>query len=472
MKQANIAIVGTGPGGYVAALRAAQLGAMVVCVERERIGGVCLNEGCIPTKALLRSAEVLELARRAGEYGIHVSDVSVDWAAVQARKEEIRSKLTRSVRTLLKGAGVTVLEGHARLARADTLRVTSSEGEESIVADSIILATGSRHLDVPIPGLSEPGILTSRSILEIEHLPASLCVVGSGAIGAEFASLMNAMGVEVTLVEMLPRIAPLMDETISDMLARSLRRKGIKILTDTRVTRVDRTETGYRVMLSSEKDGDSAVEAEGVLSAIGRAPNTADLGLEALGIQPTRRGIPVDDRMRTSVPGIYAVGDCADGGPMLAHVATAQGIVAAEDALGHVARMDYAAVPSCIFSLPEAAGVGLTEAQAREAGHQVITGVFPLAANGKALAYGDTEGFIKIVSEAEHHTVLGMHALGAHASDLILEGTLLRRYEFTLEELERTVHAHPTLGEAIPEAGLAALERPLHIALRRRREDR
>ena len=280
---------------------------------------------------------------------------------------------------------------------------------------------------------------------------------------------MNAVGVHVTLVEMLPRITPLMDESIGDMLARSLRRKGIEIRVGTRVTAVERTEGGYRVSMASEKEGATQIEVAAVLSAIGRAPNTEDLGLEAVGIQPTRRGIPVDDRMRTSVPGIYAVGDCAAEGPMLAHVASAQGVVAVEDALGQVAHMDYAAVPSCIFSLPEAAGVGLTESQAKEAGYDVITGMFPFVANGKALSYGDTEGFIKIVSEARDHAVLGMHVLGAHASDLILEGTLLSQFEFTLEELEHTIHAHPTLGESIPEAALAALERPIHIAARRRR---
>jgi dihydrolipoamide dehydrogenase len=469
MIQTNIAIVGTGPGGYVAALRASQLGAQVVCIEREWIGGVCLNEGCIPTKALLRSAEVLELARRAAEFGVHVGEVSLDWPAVQARKNEVRTRLTRSVAALLKGAGVTVLEGNARLVRANSLKVTSSAGEETVVADSIILATGSRHLDVPILGLNDPGILTSHSILELQTLPASLCIIGSGAIGTEFASLMNAVGVQVTLVEMLPRLAPLMDESIGDGLGRSLRRKGIQIRTNTRVTGVDKTETGYRLSMSSEKEGATQIEVAAVLSAIGRAPNTEDIGLEVVGIQPTRRGIPVDDRMRTSVPGIYAVGDCAAEGPMLAHVASAQGLVAVEDALGHPAHIDYSAVPSCIFSLPEAAGVGLTEAQAREAGYDVITGMFPLSANGKALAYGETEGFIKIVSEARDHAVLGMHVLGAHASDLILEGTLLRQYEFTLEDLEGTIHAHPTLGESIPEAGLAALDRPIHIAARRKR---
>ncbi|MGI6368528.1 MAG: dihydrolipoyl dehydrogenase [Anaerolineae bacterium] len=470
MIETNIAIVGAGPGGYVAALRAAQLGASVVLVERTAVGGVCLNEGCIPTKALLRSAEVVELARRASEFGVRVGEVALDWPAVQARKNEVRNKLVRSVSTLLKGAGVNVLAGEARLARSHTLVISSSQGQETIVADSIILATGSRHLDVPIPGLDDPGILTSGSILELETLPESLGIIGSGAIGTEFASLMNAAGVKVTLVEMLPRIAPLMDDTISDLLARSLRRSGIEIRTGTRVTSVERTDSGFRLHMHSDKEGDSSLEVGALLSAIGRAPNTENLGLEAVGIQPTRKGILVDDCMQTSVPGIYAVGDCAAEGAMLAHVASAQGIVAVEHALGLPARMDYRVVPSCIFSLPEVAAAGLTEAQAREAGHEVITGMYPMAANGKALAYGDTEGVVKLVADASTHAVLGMHVMGPHASDLILEGTLLCSMEYTLEELVHTIHSHPTLGETIPEAALAALERPLHIAARRRRQ--
>lgn len=468
MIRTRIAIIGTGPGGYVAALRAAQLGAQVVCIEKEDVGGVCLNWGCIPTKALLRTAEVYDLARQAGEFGVLVGEPRIDWQAAQKRKDEVKARLTRGVRTLLSQAGVQLVQGQARLARENTLRVTTAAGEETIVADDILIATGSRHLDVPIPGLDDPGILTSTSILQLEALPASLCVIGSGAIGVEFACLMGTLGVQATLIEMLPRIAPLMDETIGDMLARSLRRRGIAIHTGARVTAVTKTEAGYLVSMTSEKDGDSQVEVERVLSAIGRAPNVENLGLEVIGIQPTRRGIPVDDRMRTSAPHVYAVGDCAAEGPMLAHMASHQGIVAVEDALGHPARVDYTAVPSCIFTLPEAAGVGLTEAQAREQGYDVQTGMFALAANGKALAHGETEGFVKIVSEKENDAVLGVHILGPHASDLILEGTLLRQFEFTLDEVAQVIHPHPTLGESIAEAALAVRNQALHAAPRRR----
>ena len=469
MIRTQIAIVGTGPGGYVAALRAAQLGAEVVCIEKEELGGVCLNWGCIPTKALLRTAEVYDLLGRAGEFGVIVDEPQLDWQTAMERMNQVKSRLVRGVRTLLNQAGVQVVSGQASLARANTLRVTSSEGDETIVADDIVLATGSRHLDVPIPGLDDPGILNSTSMLQLEELPASLAVVGSGAIGVEFASLMGTLGVEVTLIEMLPRITPLMDETIGDMLARTLRRRGITIHTGTRVTSVTRTEAGYRVAMTSEKEGDLEIKTEKVLSAIGRAPNVEGLGLETVGVQPSRLGIQVDDRMRTVAPHLYAIGDCAAEGPMLAHVASYQGIIAVEDALGHTARADYSAVPYCIFSLPEAAGVGLTEGQARDAGYDVKTGMFPMVANGKALAYGETEGFVKIVSETENHAVLGVHIMGAHASDLILEGTLLKQFEVTLDEAERVIHPHPTLGEAIDEAMLAVRDRPLHIAPPRRR---
>jgi dihydrolipoamide dehydrogenase len=469
MIRTQIAIIGTGPGGYVAALRAAQLGAQVVCVEKEDVGGVCLNWGCIPTKALLRTAEVYDLARRAAEFGVLVSEPELDWQTAQKRKDAVKSRLTRGVRTLMDQAGIQIVRGQAELARANTLRVTSSDGDETIVADDILIATGSRHLDVPIPGLDDPGILNSTSILQLDALPDSLCVVGSGAIGVEFASLMVTLGVQVTLIEMLPRIAPLMDETVSDMLARSLRRRGVAIHTGTRVTAVERTDAGYLVSMTSEKDGDAQVEVAKVLSAIGRAPNVENLGLETVGIQPTRRGIQVDDRMRTVAPHVYAVGDCAAEGPMLAHMASHQGVVAVEDALGHPARVDYAAVPSCIFSLPEAAGVGLTEAQAREQGYDVQTGMFPMSASGKALALGESEGFVKIVSEAENDAILGVHILGPHASDLVAAGTLLKQFEVTLDEVEQVIHPHPTLGEAIHEAVLAVRNRPLHIAPRRRR---
>lgn len=469
MIRARIAIIGSGPGGYVAALRAAQLGADVVCIEKADIGGVCLNWGCIPTKALLRTVEVFEMVRHAAAFGVLAGEPTLDWATAQRRKEEVKARLGRGVRTLLDRAGVQMLEGHARLAREGTLQVATATGQETVIADDIIIASGSRPLQVPIPGLDDPGILDSTAALQLETLPESLCIIGSGAIGVEFASLMATCGVRVTLVEMLPRILPLMDETISEMLARSLKRRGIAIHVGTRVTAVAKTEAGYVVTMESEKEGVQQIEVERVLSAIGRAPNVEDLGLERIGLRPGRKGIVVDERMRTAVPHVYAIGDCAADGPMLAHVASHQGIVAVEDAMGLAARMDYTAVPNCVFSLPEVAGVGLTEAEARTQGYDVQTGLFAMAGNGKALAYGETEGFVKIVSERENNAILGVHIMGPHASDLVLEGTILRQFEFTLEEAEKIIHPHPTLGESIAEALLDVQGRALHAPAKRQR---
>jgi dihydrolipoamide dehydrogenase len=457
-----MAIIGTGPGGYVAALRASQLGAKVVCVEKQWIGGVCLNEGCIPTKALLRSAEAFLMVKEAARYGVTAGEPVVDWAKVQARKAQVTGQLVGGVTKLLDRAGVQVLRGTASFVKADTLEVRLPDGLQTVVADNLIIASGSHTMQVPIPGLDSPGVIDHSGALTLDALPKSICIIGGGAIGLEFATLFNAFGVPVTVVEMLPRLAPLMDATIGDGLAWSLGKRGIEIMTGARVTSVAPGRTGCIVSTSSPQ-GERKVEAEKVLSAIGRSPNVEGLGLEVLGVKPTRRGIQVDERMRTAVPHVYAIGDVAVGGPMLAHVASHQGIVAVEDALGHPARMDYAAVPSCIFSIPEAASVGLSEEQAREQGYAVCTGTFALANNGKSIAMGDTEGFVKVVSEEKHGAVLGVHIVGPHASDLILEGTLAISMEATLDELEHTIHPHPTLGEAIAEAALAARGRALHL---------
>ena len=464
MIRTDIAIIGGGPGGYVAALRASQLGAKAVCIERESLGGVCLNWGCIPTKALLRSAEVYSLAKNADEFGVVVSEPGFDWSKIQQRKTRVVRRLTGGVGMLLGRAGVQVLEGVARIARAGTLTVdlNDDKGQETVVAENIVIATGSRVLQVPIPGLDGPGVIDSRGALSLEALPASICIIGGGAIGLEFGSLFAAFGVEVTLVEMLPQLAPLMDASIGDALARNLGRQGIAIHTETRVTGVEDTSSGSLVSMQGP-DGEIQVEVEKVLSAIGRSPNVEGIGLEAIGIQPTRKGIQVDNRMRTVVPNVYAIGDVALDGPMLAHVASHQGIVAVEDALGHPAAMDYSAVPSCIFTLTEAASVGLSEAEARERGHEVQVGTFPLSANGKALAMGESDGFVKIVAEAEHGAILGLHAVAPHASDLVLEGTLSIGLEMTLGEMDHIIHPHPTLGEAIAEAALAARKRAIHM---------
>ena len=460
--QTDIAIIGAGPGGYVAALRAAQMGADVTVIDKRRAGGVCLNEGCIPTKAMLRTAEVYALARGAGTFGVGVQGVSLDWGAAQKRMRAVVEQEVRGVEMLLSRAGVRLLIGEAAFMRPDILSVRLEDGEERVQARQILIATGSRTARAPIPGLDGPRVVDHWGALNLEALPASVCIIGAGAIGLEFASIFCEMGVEVTLVEMLPRIAPLMDQSVGEGLAWSLERRGVEILTSTRVTAIEHGAEGSRVAMATP-EGERAVEVEVVLSAIGRSPNIEGLGLEVLGLKPTRAGIAVDSRMHTAVPGVYAIGDVAAEGPMLAHVASRQGIVAVEDALGHTARMDYSAVPNCIFTLPEAASVGLTEEQARGKGIDVATGVFALANNGKAVAYGDTEGFVKVVADRETDAVLGVHVVGPHASDLILEGTVAIALESTLDEIERTIHPHPTLGEAIVEAVLAVRGRALHL---------
>ncbi len=464
--RADVAIIGAGPGGYVAALRAAQLGANVVCIERGALGGVCLNEGCIPTKALLRTAEVYDLVRRAGEFGVSASEPSVDWPKAQERKGRVVQQMVRGVGTLLSRAGVTVIQGEAQFVRGDTLSVRLEDGTDTVQADHIVIATGSRTAQVPIPGLDGPNVIDHWGALELEALPESICIIGAGAIGLEFASLFSTFGVTVTLIEMLPRVAPLMDASIGGALEWSLSQRGVEILTSARVTELAHGASGCVVNVATE-DGERQIEAEKVLSAIGRTPNVDGLGLDILGIQPTRAGIRVDDRMRTVAPNIYAIGDVAAEGPMLAHVASRQGVVAVEDALGQVSRMDYTAVPSCIFSIPEAASVGLTEEQAREAGHDVQVGTFPLQANGKAVALGDTDGFVKVVAESGNKALLGVHVVGPHASDLILEGTLGISMEGTLDEIEGAIHPHPALGEAVAEAALVAMGRPLAIPHKR-----
>lgn len=459
----DIAIIGTGPGGYVAALRAAQLGASVVCIEREAIGGVCLNEGCIPTKALLRSAEVYALVQQAATFGVVTDAPVIDWPTMQARKAQVVRQMVGGVAMLLERAGVEVIRGDATLTAPTALSVRLADGSVTVVAERVILATGSRGMAVPIPGLDGPAVLDHRGALALESLPKCICIIGGGVIGVEFASLLNTLGVEVTLVEMLPRLAPLMDAAIGEGLAWSLGRRGVAIHTGTRVVAVAAGASGARVTMATP-EGERTVEAQTVLSAIGRVPNVENLGLEALGIKPTRRGIQTDDRMRTAIPGLYAIGDVAADGPMLAHVASHQGVVAAEDAvLGHGAAMDYRAVPCCVFSIPEAAAVGLTEEESRAAGYDVQVGLFALPNNGKAVAMGETEGFVKVVAEAGHGAVLGLHVMGPHASDLVLEGALAVGLEATLDELERTIHPHPALGEAIGEAALAARGRALHL---------
>jgi dihydrolipoamide dehydrogenase len=461
MTRTDIAILGGGPGGYVAALRAAQLGARVALIEENKIGGVCLNVGCIPAKALLRSAEVYRTFRRAEAFGLRLEGaVTPDWPAIQARKDAIVQQLVQGVETLLHKAGVQVIQGRGRFVAPQTLGVTTTDGLQQVEASDIVIATGSRPVQLPLPGMDLPGVLDSTGALALETLPRRLLIVGGGVIGVEFADMFNAFGVDVTIVEMLDRLLPQMDADLGPALAWTLEQRGMPLYLNSHVTRVDAVEDGLRATVVTP-DGQKEIEADRMLVAVGRRSNVEDLGLEAAGVRWDKTGIPVDAQMRTNVPGIYAIGDVT-GNALLAHVAMQGGEVAAENALGHATALSQT-IPWCVYTDPEVASVGLTEAQAREGGYDVRVGRFPLNASGRALTYGQTDGLVKIVSEARFGQVLGLHVIAPHASDLIHEGGLALTLEATLDELASTIHSHPTLGEAVREAALKALGRALHL---------
>lgn len=460
--QTDIAILGAGPGGYVAALRAAQLGAQVTIVEEKELGGVCLNVGCIPTKALLRSAEVYRACQHAEAYGLQIEgSIKPDWPAIQARKERIVRQLVGGVGILLRKAGVQAIQGRGRFVAPKALEVRTTDGVQRLEAKHIVIATGSRPVELPLPGMNLPGVMTSADALALEQLPEQLLIIGGGVIGVEFADLFNAFGVKVSIVEMLDRLLPLMDADLGQALAWTMEQRGVQMHLDSRVTGLDARAGGLRATVISP-NGEVGLEADHVLVAVGRRPNVEDLGLEATGVRVEKTGIPVNARMQTNVPGIYAVGDVT-GGLQLAHVASQGGEVAVENALGRASVLDLKTVPSCVFTDPEIASVGLTEEQARQAGYDTQVGRFPLSASGKALTYGDTDGFVKVVSEARFGEVLGLHVVAPHASDLIHEGGLALSLEATLDELASTVHGHPTLGEAVREAVLASRGKAIHL---------
>jgi dihydrolipoyl dehydrogenase len=460
--QNDVAILGAGPGGYVAALRAAQLGAQVTVIEEGELGGVCLNVGCIPTKALLRSAEVYRTLLRVETFGLHLEGrVTPDWPSIQARKERIVRQLVTGVGVLLRKAGVQVLQGRGRLVAPGILEVTTADGPQQVQARNVVIATGSRPVQLPLPGMDLPGVIDSTGALELTELPRRILIVGGGVIGVEYADIFAGFGVQVTVVEMLDRLLPIMDADLGQALAWTMDQRGVQVHVNSRATRVEEVAGGLRAVVATPTR-EVNIEADRVLVAVGRRPNVEDLGLEAAGVRTVKSGIPVDARMRTNVPGIYAVGDVT-GGIQLAHVASQGGEVAVENALGHGSMLNQKTIPSAVFTDPEIASVGLTEVQAREQGHDVRVGRFPLSVSGKALSYGETAGFVKVVSEARFGEILGMHIVGPHASDLIHEGGLALALEATLDELAGTVHGHPTLGEAVREAVLATRGEALHL---------
>ncbi len=456
----DVVVVGGGPGGYVAAIRASQLGLKTAVVEKESLGGVCLNWGCIPTKALLRNAEVVRTLGEGKTYGFSFdeSSLTIDYEAAQKRSRQVSGRLVKGVQFLMKKNEIDVIEGRAEIRNANEILV----GDQKITTKNMIIATGARPRTIPSVEIDGKRIINSRHALEMTELPKDIIVVGAGAIGVEFASIWRTYGVNITIVEMLPAVVPVEDADISNELGKALKKQKIELRLDSRVEKVD--ISGQQIAVTISKDGQSeTLKADKVLMAIGVAPNSENLGLESAGVKTERGAIVIDDRMATNVPGIYAIGDVT-GKMALAHVASAQGIIAAEVIAGRPTEvLNYNKMPSCIYCHPEVASVGLTEAQATEQGYDVKVGQFPFRANGKALALADYEGFVKIVAENKYDEILGVHLIGPHVTELVAGPTGMLRLEATLEELARTVHPHPTLSEVISEAAHVALGQPIQI---------
>jgi dihydrolipoamide dehydrogenase len=462
----DVIVIGGGPGGYVAAIRAAQLGQKVAVVERESLGGVCLNWGCIPTKALLRNAEVINLLGQGSDYGFKIGSLTVDYAPAQKRSRQVSDRLVKGVGFLFRKNNISHVAGAGELVGPKQVKVTPSG--QLLEAGNIIIATGARARSLPGMVVDGKQIITSREALELTAVPKRLVVVGAGAIGMEFAYLFRSYGAEVTVIEMLPHVLPLEDDETAAEVAKAFKRKGIVTLVNTRTEAVETSDAGVTVRVKDQGSGqEQAIPADVVLVAIGVAPNSEGIGLQAAGVATDKRGfIVVDEYLRTNVPGVYAIGDVT-GKLLLAHVASAQGIVAAEHIAGHETRpirdADYIFMPRATYCHPQVASLGYTEAQAKEKGYEVKIGKFPFIANGKALGLNDRDGFVKIIADAKYGEILGAHLVGPEVTELLPELALAHTWELTTEEIARTVHAHPTLSEALMEAAHAVEGHPIHI---------
>jgi dihydrolipoamide dehydrogenase len=457
LDERDVVIIGGGPAGYVAAIHAAHLGAKVALVEKDNLGGTCLNRGCIPTKALARSAEVLLEARMAGDFGIEVSNVKANFSRIMVRKNNIVGQLVSSVERLMKGNKIRVCRGAGRILSPHLVKVN----DEEIAARKLIIATGSESTPLPIAGRDLPGVLTTDDILQLTELPASLVVIGGSYVGVEFASIFNALGAKVIIVKRRPLQLEPVDQEIGRRFAQTLPTQGIEVRIGAAVKTIKSNRPILRVVWDTP-DGEQGADGQMVLMATGRAPYTEGLGLSELGIRMERGAIKVNEYLETNVKDVYAVGDVL-GKNMLAHVASYEGEVAVENALGHLRRADYRAIPSCIFAQPEIAGVGITEQEARDGGIPHKVSKFPFRACGRAVALGETTGMVKMICNADDGRVLGMHIMGPHASDLIAEGALAIRLGLTAEDIARTIHAHPTLPEAVRETAMGQLDGAIHF---------
>lgn len=457
MKEYDIVVLGGGPGGYVAAIKAAQLGAKTALIEKEKVGGVCLNVGCIPTKTLLRSAKVYEDLMNSEKFGIDILDkssVTINCDSLMKRKDTIVSKLTGGVKALLKQNGVDVYNGYGEALDKNTVVVN----DETLKAKNLIIATGSSSFTPNTPGLKESFekgyAITSTEALTFDKVPGELIIVGGGVIGVEFATLYNALGSKVTILEMYSVLSTL-DKDIRESMVKMLKNKDVNIVEGVNIERYDVDKVvcninGVQKIFKGDK----------VLISAGRTANLK--GIEKLNLKTDKKGIVTDDRLRTNVEGVYAVGD-VNGKYMLAHVASAEGIAAVENIMGKDSKIDYGKVPSCIYTMPEVGVVGLSEQEARERGHKVVTSIFPMTANGKAMAEGETEGFVKIVADEQYGEVLGVHIIASHATDMIAEAVTTLELEGTVYDLAKAVHPHPTLSEVVMEAAHGAIDKPIHI---------
>ncbi|MCS6914747.1 MAG: dihydrolipoyl dehydrogenase [Myxococcales bacterium] len=460
----DVAVIGSGPGGYVAAIRAGQLGRQVVCIEKDAPGGVCLNVGCIPSKALITVSKQFEKLSQLSVMGIQVGEPRIDVAQMQRWKEEVVGKLTHGVRQLIQGAGGQLLKGTARLAGRGVLDVVGPEGTTRIEARDIIIATGSRPLEVPGFPVDNVRILDSTGALALREVPRRLAILGGGYIGLELGTMWAKLGAQVTVIELTDQLLPGTDPELVQVVQRKLKKLGVVVHLRHRAVRLEEEGATLRLHVAPREGGDEVVlECDHVLVTVGRRPNSEDLGLETAGVRVDERGfIVVDRQQRTNVPGLYAIGDVC-GQPMLAHKASREAEVAAEVIAGHKAEMDAVAIPAVIFTDPEIASVGMTAAQAESAGHKVVVGKYSFAAHGRALTALETDGFVKVVADADTRQVLGLHIVGPGATDLISEGALALEMGSYLPDLALTIHPHPTLGEAVMEAAKAALGESPHI---------
>jgi len=462
----DVIVLGSGPGGYVAAIRASQLGLKTAIIEKEDLGGVCLNWGCIPTKALIKSAQVFQYINHAADYGITIKEgaATPDFTAVVKRSRDVANGMSKGVQFLMKKNKIDVVMGYGKLTSDKKLEVSSDKGEKQILeAKHILIATGGRARELPNLPIDNEVIIGYRKAMVLDKIPEKLVIVGSGAIGVEFAYFYASMGAHVTIVEFLPRIVPVEDEDISKALEKEYKKMGIVIMTNASVTSVEKAKKGFHKVNVKTATGDVVLEADIVLSAVGYTANLENIGLEAAGIKTENGKITVDDFYRTNISGIYAIGDVVKG-PALAHVASAEGIICIEKIAGlHAEPLDYNNIPGCTYCSPEIASVGYTEAKAKEAGYEIKVGKFPFSASGKASAAGTKEGFVKLIFDAKYGEFLGAHMIGANVTEMIGEVVVARKLETTGHEIIKSVHPHPTMSEAIMEAAAAAYGEVIHL---------